>query len=345
MNNNKNYNKLKKGDKVAAVTLSWGGPGHIPDKYQYGKDAFEHNFGIKVVEMPHTLASPKFIHENPRARADDLMQAFQDPSIKAIISTIGGDDSIRILPFLDKNIIENNPKIFMGYSDTTVPLIFAHQLGNPCFYGPSIMSGFAENGGLYPSFISSVRDNLFENGEVVYTNPKDSWAFKQHRWSDSSKLNLPRETNDPMAWRIIQGKGIKSGKLIGGCLEVLDMMKGTDFWPPKVFWDDGILFLETSEECPSADQVIRSLRWYQINNYFKNIQAIVFGRWGGTEDLKRYDEYEKSLKDFFTSECKLPNLLVMSRLQFGHTDPMVVIPYGAEATIDSDKNLFTIKNL
>jgi muramoyltetrapeptide carboxypeptidase LdcA involved in peptidoglycan recycling len=48
------------------------------------------------------------------------MAAFKDPNIKAIISTIGGEESIRILPYIDFELIKNNPKIFMGYSDTTV---------------------------------------------------------------------------------------------------------------------------------------------------------------------------------------------------------------------------------
>ena len=54
--------------------------------------------------------------------------AFADKEIKAIIANIGGDDSIRILRYLDKEIILKNPKIFMGYSDITTINVFLGQL-------------------------------------------------------------------------------------------------------------------------------------------------------------------------------------------------------------------------
>ena len=112
--------KLQAGDRVATVTLSWGGPGTFPHRYEAGKRQLEEEFRLTVVEMDHTLRDDEWLHRNPEARAQDLMEAFADPSIKAIISTIGGDDSIRLLPYLDLGIIRSNPKIYMGYSDTTV---------------------------------------------------------------------------------------------------------------------------------------------------------------------------------------------------------------------------------
>ncbi len=84
--------KLQPGDKVATVSLSWGGPGTIPHRYEAGKKQLQDEFGLVVVEMPHTLSDADWLHRNPQARADDLMAAFADPTIKGIISTIGGDD-------------------------------------------------------------------------------------------------------------------------------------------------------------------------------------------------------------------------------------------------------------
>ena len=112
--------KLQPGDKVAAISMSWGGPGTFPYRYEAGKLQLQEMFGVTVVETPHALSSPEWLERNPRARADDLMEAFSDPSVKAIISTIGGDDSIRLLPYLDLEVMRSNPKIVMGYSDTTI---------------------------------------------------------------------------------------------------------------------------------------------------------------------------------------------------------------------------------
>ncbi len=102
--------KLQVGDTVAAVTLSWGGPNVFPYRYEAGKMQLEKTFGVKVVEMPHTLSDANWLRENPQARADDLMRAFADPAIDGIISTIGGDDSIRILPYLDLEVIRDTPR-------------------------------------------------------------------------------------------------------------------------------------------------------------------------------------------------------------------------------------------
>ena len=84
--------KLAPGDTLAAVTLSWGGPGAFPDRYAAGKHQLEQEFGVLVVEMPNALRDPQFIADNPRARADDLMQAFTDPQIQGVVATIGGDE-------------------------------------------------------------------------------------------------------------------------------------------------------------------------------------------------------------------------------------------------------------
>src|SRR5215469_13546079 len=103
---------LRPGDHVAAVSLSWGGPHLFPLRYDAGKRQLEQAFGVTVVEGRHAMADVAWLAEHPEARASDLMEAFADPSIRAIISTIGGDDSIRLLPFLDSVLIRNNPKIF-----------------------------------------------------------------------------------------------------------------------------------------------------------------------------------------------------------------------------------------
>lgn len=86
---------LKQGDKVASVSLSWGGAGVFRAFYQKAKKQFETAFDVRLVEMPHTLDTPQELYDNPAYRLDDLMQAFLDPSVRAILCTIGGDDTIR----------------------------------------------------------------------------------------------------------------------------------------------------------------------------------------------------------------------------------------------------------
>lgn len=112
--------KLNRGDKVATISLSWGGAGEILHRYEIGKRQLQETFGVEVIETKNALKSSDWIYKNPQGRAEDLMEALEDTSVKAITSNIGGDDSIRTLPFIDFKTISLNPKIFIGYSDSTV---------------------------------------------------------------------------------------------------------------------------------------------------------------------------------------------------------------------------------
>ena len=105
--------RLQAGDVVATVSPSWGGAGDsdIRWRYEQGVKRLEEVFGLTVVPMPNSLKGSEFIYNNPQARAEDLMTAFQDTRVKAIIANIGGEDSIRLLPYIDFNVIRENPKI------------------------------------------------------------------------------------------------------------------------------------------------------------------------------------------------------------------------------------------
>ena len=139
--------RLKKGDKVTTVSLSWGGAGDadLLWRYELGKRRLEEEFGLEVVEMSHTLKGSEYVYDHPEKRAEDFMNAFLDQSIKAVFSCIGGDESVRMLPYIDFEVIRNNPKIFMGYSDTTIAHFMCLKANLSSFYGPSIMAEFAEN--------------------------------------------------------------------------------------------------------------------------------------------------------------------------------------------------------
>jgi muramoyltetrapeptide carboxypeptidase LdcA involved in peptidoglycan recycling len=255
--------RLRPGDTVAAISLSWGGPGSFPHRYEAGKHQFEEEFGCRVIETRHALRDEKWIAANPEARANDLMEAFADDSIRAVISTIGGEDSIRILPHLDLNVIRSHPKIFMGYSDTTVTHFACMAAGLTSFYGPAFMSGFAENGGMHRYLVDSVRRALFSAEPIggVAPNP-DGWTVEHLEWSDPTNQVRPRALSPSTVWRWLQGTGRAAGPLVGGCIEVMEWLKGTSVWPRPDTWDGAVLFIETSEEAPSAVEVRRWLRNY-----------------------------------------------------------------------------------
>ena len=218
---------LKAGDKVATVTLSWGGPSFFKDRYEIGVRQLEDAFGVKVVPMAHTLSDDTDIYRNPQKRAQDLMTAFADPEIKAIVSTIGGDETIRLLPYIDFDIIRNNPKIFLGYSDTTAKHFMCLKAGLGSFYGPSIMAGFGENGGLHKLLKDSVYKTLFDNKPIGRIEPSaEGWTNEMLDWGNPQNQNIRRRLS-PSRWNFLQGSTKVRGHLIGGCMEVLEMIKST----------------------------------------------------------------------------------------------------------------------
>jgi muramoyltetrapeptide carboxypeptidase LdcA involved in peptidoglycan recycling len=335
--------KLGRGDKVAAISLSWGGPGVFPHRYEAGKRQLEESFGVRVVETPHALQSPSWLEENPQARADDLMEAFQDPSIKAIISTIGGDDSIRLLPCLDLEVIRSNPKILMGYSDTTVTHMACFAAGLVSFYGPAIMAGFGENGGLFHYMVDAVRRTLFSSEPVGVVEPnRDGWTVEFLDWADPENQSHRRKLNPTAGWNYLQGEGTRRGHLIGGCLEVLDWLRGTTIWPRAEVWQDAILFVETSEEAPSPMVVLRVLRALAALGILKPLAGILFGRPGGEVPPERFGEYDEVILQVVAGEEGLTELPIVTGMDFGHTDPMFVLPYGVQAEIDCDRQQFAL---
>ena len=335
--------KLNPGDKVAAVSLSWGGPGALPARYQAGVRQLEEAFGVQVVEMAHTLAEPDWLRTHPQARAEDLMQAFSDPQINAIISSIGGDDSIRILPFLDLDIIHGNPKIFLGYSDSTITHFACLKAGLGSFYGPSIMAGFGENGGLFPYMVDSMRRTLFESQPIGLLSPnKDSWTDELLDWGDPANQSIPRKRQPCTGWKFLQGRGMHSGRLIGGCLEVLDWLRGTDYWPSEEEWEDTILFIETSEEAPPPLAVERMLRSLAALGVLKRIHGLLVGRPGGQVPRERFTKYDQAILNIVAGEEGLTDIPIITNMDFGHTDPMLLLPNGAQTRIDCEQQTVEI---
>jgi muramoyltetrapeptide carboxypeptidase LdcA involved in peptidoglycan recycling len=333
--------KLEKGDKVATVSLSWGGAGDkgVIERYKIAKKRIEEKFGLEVIEMSNTLKGSEYLYKNPKARAEDMMQAFADKEIKAIFSNIGGDETIRLLPYVDINIIRNNPKIFMGYSDTTVNHFMCYKAGLTSFYGPSVLDAFAENVEMHDYTVKWINKVLFTSDKIGEIEKSDYWTSEQLEWSNPENNKIKRKINNNKDYELLQGVGKVRGNLIGGCAEVLEMIKATEIWPEEKEWEDKILFLETSEDKPSPDWIKYWLRNYGAMGIFDKLKGIVVGK---PKDETYYEEYKKEYIKVIRDEFGKENLPILYNMNFGHTAPMCILPYGVEAEIDCEGKKFTI---
>lgn len=332
--------RLKPGDKIATVSLSWGGAGD-PEflwRYEQGKQRLEQVFGFQVVEMPLTLKGSNYVYNNPKARARDLMQAFLDPSIKGIISCIGGDESVRMLPYIDYNVIRKNPKVFMGYSDTTVTHMICRKAGVSSFYGPAVLSEFAENIKMYDYTVHWIQQVLFSAAPIGDIPAAEGWTSEYLPWLIENK-ETQRLLKPNTGYEVLQGSGVHEGELIGGCIEVLEMLKGTEVWPEPDEWDGKLLFFETSEDKPDPNMFGYWLRNYGSQGILHKVKGLLFGK---PYDEAFMDDYRAMILRIVRDELRLTELPIFFNMNFGHTSPMSILPYGARAAIDCDNKRFTI---
>jgi muramoyltetrapeptide carboxypeptidase LdcA involved in peptidoglycan recycling len=327
-------NQLKKGDTIAVIAPSWGGASIFHDVYQNGIDYITYKLDLNVKEFSSVNMDPKYIYENPEARADDINKAFLDPEVKAIISTIGGSDSIRILKFLDLNIIKENPKIVMGFSDTTTILCYLNMHGLVTYYGNSIMAGF--------SYLSNFKEAELEYERIFFTDDKyelkpfQCWSERYEPWGDVNNVGKVSGiyTND-IGFRWIQ-KGTKSkAKLFGGCIEVLNMMNGTFAWPHIDFWEDKYLFIETSEDKPTPEEVGFILRNFGIQGILDKIQGILVAK-PKDYSIEEKKELDEEILKIVAGEFDVSDISIISNIEFGHTDPRHIMPLGIDLEIDPE---------
>jgi muramoyltetrapeptide carboxypeptidase LdcA involved in peptidoglycan recycling len=328
--------RLKPGDTVAVVSPSWGGPSVFPKAYELGLKNLMETLGVVVKEYPTARAADAFLYANPQARADDINAAFADPEVAMILASIGGEDSIRILPFIDVENALSHPKILMGFSDTATLLTLFNQHGLVTFNGPSVMAGFTTLKQMPDSFARHVRAMLMEPDRPIVYAPYEVYTESFQDWGLEDYAGGVNLVSNAAGWQWLQGKGTVRGRLFGGCIEVLEFLKGTHYWPSPDFWEDRVLFLETSEDKPSPDQVRYTLRNYGMQGVFDKIAGLLFARPFRYSDMERED-LRRQIVRVVSGEFGRPDLPIVSDMDFGHDAPQLIMPLGCEVEIDCDR--------
>ena len=329
--------KLKKGDTVAIVSLSSGLAGEelFRHRYEQGKKRLEEEFGLKTVTMPNALKGNKYLSEHPEARAKDFMDAIKDKNIKGIICNIGGLDTIRLLPYIDFDLIKKNPKVFMGYSDTTVNHFMMYKAGVTSYYGPTVMCEFAENYEMHEYTKKYIKEVLFDNKENIKIESSPKWTSEYLDWCNEEYDNQKRKMLDEThGYEILQGKGKVEGELLGGCFDVFPIFIGTEIWPKKDEWKNKILFLETSEDAVVPDYIECYLRNLIAQGIIDQVNGIIVGK---PQNETYYEEYKEVYKRLISKEANRPELPIIYNFNIGHTAPMCILPLGQKICMDLDK--------
>lgn len=278
--------------------------------------------------------SMKYENENFKCakiedRVEDILDAFRDNNVKAIITAIGGHNVNQILDYLDYDVIKNNPKIICGFSDITALVNAIYKkTGMVTYVGPQFFNFAMKRGIEYT--IEYFKKMIMENNFI---------EIKQSaRWSNDSWMKDQEQrnffNNDGMK---IINQGTATGTIIGGNLCTLNLLQGTEYMPDL---DNSILFIEDDGETgkyfnKEFDRNLQSLLHSAKN---KKINGIVIGR---AEVISKMN-FQK-WKEIIETKRKLENIPIIIDADFGHTTPTITFPIGGNANIYAKENKIEIK--
>lgn len=331
--------RLHHGDTIGVFSASSPLAGLTPHRVERGIRELE-RLGFRVVVAKNALNVTGYTAGSPEDRATDIHELIGDRTVKALFSFIGGFSTNQILPFLDFDLIRRNPKIFLGYSDTTV-LHFALQTGAGLvsFYGPAVLTQFAENPGL-PAYTETMLGKaLMGDHPIGATSPSEEWTDEILDWRERKDLERPRTMKVNPGWIWLR-EGVAEGPLTGGCLSSMMHLRGTAYWPDMsgriLFWElaNNTGDLTVGEPPHHIDSHLTDL---ELSGVFGQVVGMIVGRpFGYSETQSRH------LQEIILERTKNYRFPILFGVDIGHTDPMMTIPLGVHARINSRLSEFTI---
>ena len=336
---------------VAIVSLSSGlaGEDFVRHELDIGMKRLA-DYGLSVRFMPHALKGIAWTAAHPEERAADLLAALRDPEIDMILTTIGGDDTYRLLPYLfghgelreavsDKTVSD---KIFLGFSDTTINHLMLHRVGLNTFYGQSFLPDVCALSEEMPPYTRRYFEELITTGRIREVTPSDVWYESRDDFGPN-RIGTEPVSHPDRGFELLQGAPVFSGKILGGCIDTLhDIFDGSryadmpalcrryDLFPPLEDWRGRILLLESSEEKMPPEKYRRALVYLRETGIFSAVSGVLVG--------KPMDEaYDAEYRRALTEVIGDPALPVVCNVNIGHAEPRCILPFGVPATVDVDR--------
>lgn len=330
--------KAAAGDKVAVLSPSFAAPGFAPKVHEQAMERLAAVTGLVAVEYPTT----RQLDASPLDRAADLIAAFADPEIRAVLATIGGEDQITVVPHLDPEIVRADPKPFLGYSDNTNTLNWLWNHGVAGFYGGSTQVHLGPGPAVDEVHAQSLRAALLTGERLEITEPGESEDIGRD-WNDPAALTEYGDREPTERWTWAGPVKSVTGRTWGGCAEVVQWILTAGRFPgdPSVL-EGGILLLETSEELISAREFGWILRSLGERGLVSAVDAVLVAR-PPTSSLEIHPSPQERAarraeqRDVAIETVQRYNAeaIVVVGVPFGHTRPQWILPYGGSVTVDS----------
>ncbi|MFA9397005.1 MAG: LD-carboxypeptidase [Clostridiaceae bacterium] len=283
--------KLNIGDTIGLIAPA----GPLPKEEIDSKIEYLENLGFKTCKGKYIYDKLGYLAGTDKHRAWDLMDMFLNPEVCAILSVRGGYGSMRMLPYIDFNIIEKNPKIFIGFSDITALL-------NSIYKKTSLITFHG------PMLSSNLNDELSLNSMLNILTGKEFIS----------------ESDDKLK---IENSGLTEGILVGGNLCLISSLLGTDY---EIDIQDKILFIEDVFEPPyKIDRMLTSLL---LANKLQNVKGFILGQF--TDCSLPHYERSLTLQQVIEDRILSLNKPTISNFMSGHSYPKFTVPIGAKIKLD-----------
>lgn len=311
--------RLRKGDKIGVISPS----GQVQTRLELFDKALvfiKEKLGLEVVVSKHALGRHYYSSGTTKERLEDFHTMLKDSSIKAIIFSLGGATAIDLVENLDYKLIQQNPKIISGISDSTTLL-------NPIYTKAGLISflgvEFTDIGNEKMDYqIEQIRKTWFEGyfGQI-YPNP---------HWQNFD--NLPTSYQ---GWQLIKN-GKATGRIIGGNLNSFLQLYGTVYAPDL---EKAILVFETYKW--EKREIHQRLVGMKLHSIFKQISGMIVGYCLGSDDPEKIGN-ERSIKDLLLEVTEGYDFPIMQIGEIGHKVENIMLPIGAKATMDATNLTFSI---
>jgi len=333
---------LNRGDAVAIVAPSSGGARNASHVFELGLERLKSVFDLDPVVYPTARGTDEFLAANPRARAADIHAAFRDPEIGGVIATIGGWEQLRVLRYLDTEVLGEHPTRFYGMSDNTNLNLALWNAGVVSFNGAQLMNELAVPGEL-PEYTERYCRRAFFEASIGELEPAGEWSDDPSTWwTNPEELATPPEYSPNPGWRWRGGTTAASGRIWGGNRKIVEWHLATDrFLPDPPALDGGVLALETAEDLPGPTEVAGTLMCLGERGLLDRFDAVLVGRIPGRSFVEEPPEeqrerYRAEVREAIVEQVERynPDAPVVLGLDWGHTTPIAPLPVGGRAIVD-----------
>ncbi|WP_054940868.1 S66 family peptidase [Paenibacillus ihuae] len=311
--------KLKAGDEIRIISPSNSLGIIAPEQIEASKGLLE-GLGFTVSFAKHAYELDVFSSSSVSSRVEDIHEAFRDPKVKGILTTLGGHNCNQLLRELDYELIAANPKRLCGYSDiTALGSAIYTRTGLITYSGPHFSTLAMRYGNEYT--IQHFTQLMMKDEEIL-VRPSDQWS------DDEWFRNQDNRIFEPNAGPYTIHSGAAEGVIIGGNLCTLNLLQGTEFMPSL---KDAILFLEDDFES-GPETFDRDLQSLIHQPGFEQVKGLVIGRFQRASRIT-----PELLCTIIRSIKELQQLPVIADVNFGHTSPLITLPIGGRATLAAAK--------